>query len=51
LVGRTELEIFDFGAREYILGHQVIGAERDIEAGDIFAVADIGKRIVAASLY
>ena len=49
-VGRTEMEKFEFAARENILGHHVIRAEGNVEAGDVFAVADIGERIVAADI-
>jgi predicted RNA-binding protein with PUA domain len=45
------MEEFDFGTRENILRHQVIGAESGVEAGDIFAVTDIGERVVAANSY
>ena len=49
-VGRAEMEKFEFGTRENILGHQVIRAEGHVEAGDIFAVADIVERIVAGDI-
>src|SRR5258708_520799 len=49
-VGRAELEVFDFTAREHVFGQHVIHAEGSVEAEDILAVADVAEWIVGADI-